>query len=308
MWAAMSDCRKPKWSLFIPVLLCLTVLAGCGESAEKKTENSDTGSVVESSTGSPKLQASDPHEVPSSDVEEPDAQEECQIYTAIINSSYGLIDATLANPETISSARIDVFDLVSQKAFYEDIFGEGISREEIDTGHYSAMYDNFVPDFEAYWAANGEGSHPDFEITLTIERTDGETETYVAEHMGGSPEFRCSYDPDTGMVEIRLYEFKGEDFLPVVCGAPEDAVGKTVSVTVLADGQPIPQENYAVDGEAEETEISSWDNPDERQTITQYITVVTALLPPSVYAEAKTSVVLDMELNGHRFTYTSPIA
>lgn len=131
---------------------------------------------------------------------------------------------------------------------------------------------------------------------------------YVAEHMGGSPEFRCSYDPDTGMVEIRLYEFKGEDFLPVVCGAPEDAVGKTVSVTVLADGQPIPQENYAVDGETEETEISSWDNPDERQTITQYITVVTALLPPSVYAEAKTSVVLDMELNGHRFTYTSPIA
>ena len=99
---------------------------------------------MESSTGSPKLQASDPHEVPSSDAEEPDAQEECQIYTAIINSSYGLIDATLANPETISSARIDVFDLVSQKAFYEDIFGEGISREEIDTGHYSAMYDNFV--------------------------------------------------------------------------------------------------------------------------------------------------------------------
>ena len=94
MWAAMSDRRKPKWSLFIPVLLCLAVLAGCGESAEKKTENSDTGSVVESSTGSPKLQASDPHEVPSSDVEEPDAQEECQIYTAIINSSYGLIDAT----------------------------------------------------------------------------------------------------------------------------------------------------------------------------------------------------------------------
>ena len=43
MWAAMSDCRKPKWSLFIPVLLCLTVLAGCGESAEKITENSDTG-------------------------------------------------------------------------------------------------------------------------------------------------------------------------------------------------------------------------------------------------------------------------
>ena len=87
-----------------------------------------------------------------------------------------------------------------------------------------------------------------------------------------------------------------------------EAPGKTVSVTVLADGQPIPQENYAVDGETEETEISSWDNPDERQTITQYITVVTALLPPSVYAEAKTSVVLDMELNGHRFTYTSPIA
>lgn len=36
MWAAMSDRRKPKWSLFIPVLLCLAVLAGCGESAEKK--------------------------------------------------------------------------------------------------------------------------------------------------------------------------------------------------------------------------------------------------------------------------------
>lgn len=46
----------------------------------------------------------------------------------------------------------------------------------------------------------------------------------------------------------------------------------------------------------------------EELGITQYITVVTALLPPSVYAEAKTSVVLDMELNGHRFTYTSPIA
>lgn len=119
---------------------------------------------MESSTGSPKLQASDPHEVPSSDVEEPDAQEECQIYTAIINSSYGLIDATLANPETISSARIDVFDLVSQKAFYEDIFGEGFPGRRSIPGITARCMIILCPISKHIGRPTARGSHPDFEI------------------------------------------------------------------------------------------------------------------------------------------------
>ena len=62
------------------------------------------------------------------------------------------------------------------------------------------------------------------------------------------------YEKDAGAVKVRLYNLLGEDFIPVVCGAPEDAAGETVSVTVFVDGQPIPQENYTVADETEESQ------------------------------------------------------
>ena len=164
------------------------------------------------------------------------------------------IDVTLADPDTILSAKITMFDQVSGETYYEDQFGAGIPQEDIKTGHYSTTYYNYVPDFEAYWAANGEGAFPDFAFTLTIERTDGESEEYASEHMGDGPSsISVRYEKDAGAVKVRLYNLRGEDFIPVVCGAPEDAVGETVSVTVFVDGRPIPQENYTVADETEES-------------------------------------------------------
>ena len=180
---------------------------------------------------------------PSAEELPPEPKEESSIYTATIGGSYGLIDVTLADPETISSAKITMFDQISGETYYEDQFGAGIPQEDIKTGHYSTTYYNYVPDFEAYWAANGEGAFPDFAFTLTIERTDGESEEYASEHMGDGPSsISVRYEKDAGAVKVRLYNLLGEDFIPVVCGAPEDAAGETVSVTVFVDGQPIPQE------------------------------------------------------------------
>ena len=246
---------------------------------------------------------------PSAEELPPEPKEESSIYTATIGGSYGLIDVTLADPETISSAKITMFDQISGETYYEDQFGTGIPQEDIKAGHYSTTYYNYVPDFEAYWAANGEGAFPDFAFTLTIERTDGESEEYASEHMGDGPSsISVRYEKDAGAVKVRLYNLLGEDFIPVVCGAPEDAAGETVSVTVFVDGQPIPQENYTVADETEESQVSHMDTPDEVETVTDYIRVITATLPQPISADAKATVALDMELNGHRFTYTSPIA
>ena len=245
---------------------------------------------------------------PSAEELPPEPKEESSIYTATIGSSYGLIDVTLADPETISSAKITMFDQISGETYYEDQFGTGIPQEDIKAGHYSTTYYNYVPDFEAYWAANGEGAFPDFAFTLTIERTDGESEEYASEHMGDGPSsISVRYEKDAGAVKVRLYNLLGEDFIPVVCGAPEDASGETVSVTVFVDGQPIPQENYTVADETEESQVSHMDTPDEVETVTDYIRVITATLPQPISADAKATVALDMELNGHRFTYKNPI-
>ena len=245
---------------------------------------------------------------PSAEELPPEPKEESSIYTATIGGSYGLIDVTLADPETISSAKITMFDQISGETYYEDQFGAGIPQEDIKTGHYSTTYYNYVPDFEAYWAANGEGAFPDFAFTLTIERTDGESEEYASEHMGDGPSsISVRYEKDAGAVKVRLYNLLGEDFIPVVCGAPEDAAGETVSVTVFVDGQPIPQENYTVTDETEESQVSHMDTPDEVETVTDYIRVITATLPQPISADAKATVALDMELNGHRFTYKNPI-
>ena len=253
---------------------------------------------------------------PSAEELPPEPKEESSIYTATIGGSYGLIDVTLADPETISSAKITMFDQISGETYYEDQFGAGIPQEDIKTGHYSTTYYNYVPDFEAYWAANGEGAFPDFAFTLTIERTDGESEEYASEHMGDGPSsisvryensISVRYEKDAGAVKVRLYNLLGEDFIPVVCGAPEDAAGETVSVTVFVDGQPIPQENYTVADETEESQVSHMDTPDEVETVTDYIRVITATLPQPISADAKATVALDMELNGHRFTYPTKI-
>ena len=101
---------------------------------------------------------------PSAEELPPEPKEESSIYTATIGGSYGLIDVTLADPETISSAKITMFDQISGETYYEDQFGAGIPQEDIKTGHYSTTYYNYVPDFEAYWAANGEGAFPDFAL------------------------------------------------------------------------------------------------------------------------------------------------
>ena len=76
---------------------------------------------------------------------------------------------------------------------------------------------------------------------------------------------------------------------------------------ILVDGQPIPQENYTVADETEESQVSHMDTPDEVETVTDYIRVITATLPQPISADAKATVALDMELNGHRFTYKNPI-
>jgi len=301
----MKTHRHPRWSLLLLCFLCLMILVGCGGPSEETPVGSD---VQEETATPPTVPEKNPDDAGTGTptVEEP--REESTIYTATVGGSYGLIDVILADPETISSAKITMFDQVSQEAYYEDQFGAGIPQEDIKAGHYSTTYHNYVPDFEAYWAANGEGAFPRFEFTLTIERTDGETESYVAEHMGDGPNsVSVQYDPDAGAVKVRLYDSLGEDFIPVVCGAPEEAVGETVSVTVLVDGQPIPQENYTVADETEESQVSFADNPDERVIVTDYIRAITATLPQPISADAKASVVLDMELNGHRFTYTNPI-
>ena len=78
-------------------------------------------------------------------------------------------------------------------------------------------------------------------------------------------------------------------------------------MTVFVDGQPIPQENYTVADETEESQVSHMDTPDEVETVTDYIRVITATLPQPISADAKVTVALDMELNGHRFTYKNPI-
>ena len=77
---------------------------------------------------------------PSAEELPPEPKEESSIYTATIGGSYGLIDVTLADPETISSAKITMFDQVSGETYYEDQFGAGIPQEDIKAGYYSTTY------------------------------------------------------------------------------------------------------------------------------------------------------------------------
>ena len=93
----------------------------------------------------------------------------------------------------------------------------------------------------------------------------------------------------------------------MVWGAPEEAAGEAGVVTVFVDGQHIPQENYTVAEETGERQVPLRDAPDGVEPVTDYIRVITATLPQPISADAKATVALDVELNGHRFTYKNPI-
>ena len=76
-------------------------------------------------------------------------------FSAMMNGSEGFLQVAFPEPETIASAKVTQFDTITQRPFYEDTFGEGIPRADIDAGLYTAFYVVYPPDFDDYWAEAG---------------------------------------------------------------------------------------------------------------------------------------------------------
>ena len=229
-------------------------------------------------------------------------------FSAMMNGSEGFLQVTFPEPETIASAKVTQFDTITQRPFYEDTFGEGIPRADIDAGLYTAFYVVYPPDFDDYWAEAGADTYPTFEMRLTVEQVNGETETYTAADLGRCPQLRGEYDETTNTVTMKVWWDDGEDFPQVVPVAPEQAEGDTLSVTVYVDGEPLPPEAYALSQVREESQYSTSDNPDVLLTRYTYITVATASLPQPLAAESALSCAVHMTLSGQPFTYSLPIS
>lgn len=239
---------------------------------------------------------------------EPPTPEPITFFSAMMNGSEGFLQVTFPEPETIASAKVTQFDTITQRPFYEDTFGEGIPRADIDAGLYTAFYVVYPPDFDDYWAEAGADTYPTFEMRLTVERVNGETETYTAADLGRCPQLRGEYDETTNTVTMKVWWDDGEDFPQVVPVAPEQAEGDTLSVTVYVDGEPLPPEAYALSQVREESQYSTSDNPDVLLTRYTYITVATASLPQPLAAESALSCAVHMTLSGQPFTYSLPIS
>ena len=225
-------------------------------------------------------------------------------FSAMMNGSEGFLQVVFPEPETIASAKVTQFDTITQRPFYEDTFGEGIPRADIDAGLYTAFYVVYPPDFDDYWAEAGADTYPTFEMRLTVEQVNGETETYTAVDLGRCPQLRGEYDETTNTVTMKVWWDDGEDFPQVVPVAPEQAEGDTLSVTVYVDGEPLPPEAYALSQVREESQYSTSDNPDVLLTRYTYITVATASLPQPLAAESALSCAVHMTLSGQPFTYS----
>lgn len=297
--------RRRGWRILASVAMALLLtVAAAVPAAELPSPEPPT------SAGDP-LPTVPPETTPPGGEESPgpvQTPEPITFFSAMMNGSEGFLQVTFPEPETIASAKVTQFDTITQRPFYEDTFGEGIPRADIDAGLYTAFYVVYPPDFDDYWAEAGADTYPTFEMRLTVEQVNGETETYTAADLGRCPQLRGEYDETTNTVTMKVWWDDGEDFPQVVPVAPEKAEGDTLSVTVYVDGEPLPPEAYALSQVREESQYSTSDNPDVLLTRYTYITVATASLPQPLAAESALSCAVHMTLSGQPFTYSLPIS
>ena len=287
--------RRRGWRILASVAMALLLtVAAAVPAAELPSPEPPT------SAGDP-LPTVPPETTPPGGEESPgpvQTPEPITFFSAMMNGSEGFLQVAFPEPETIASAKVTQFDTITQRPFYEDTFGEGIPRADIDAGLYTAFYVVYPPDFDDYWAEAGADTYPTFEMRLTVERVNGETETYTAADLGRCPQLRGEYDETTNTVTMKVWWDDGEDFPQVVPVAPEQAEGDTLSVTVYVDGEPLPPEAYALSQVREDFQYSTSDN----------ITVATASLPQPLAAESALSCAVHMTLSGQPFTYSLPIS
>ena len=280
--------RRRGWRILASVAMALLLtVAAAVPAAELPSPEPPT------SAGDP-LPTVPPETTPPGGEESPgpvQTPEPITFFSAMMNGSEGFLQVAFPEPETIASAKVTQFDTITQRPFYEDTFGEGIPRADIDAGLYTAFYVVYPPDFDDYWAEAGADTYPTFEMRLTVEQVNGETETYTAADLGRCPQLRGEYDETTNTVTMKVWWDDGEDFPQVVPVAPEQAEGDTLSVTVYVDGEPLPPEAYALSQVREESQYSTSDNPDVLLTRYTYITVATASLPQPLAAESALSQV-----------------
>ena len=237
--------RRRGWRILASVAMALLLtVAAAVPAAELPSPEPPT------SAGDP-LPTVPPETTPPGGEESPgpvQTPEPITFFSAMMNGSEGFLQVAFPEPETIASAKVTQFDTITQRPFYEDTFGEGIPRADIDAGLYTAFYVVYPPDFDDYWAEAGADTYPTFEMRLTVEQVNGETETYTAADLGRCPQLRGEYDETTNTVTMKVWWDDGEDFPQVVPVAPEQAEGDTLSVTVYVDGEQVDLEAYVING------------------------------------------------------------
>ena len=194
--------RRRGWRILASVAMALLLtVAAAVPAAELPSPEPPT------SAGDP-LPTVPPETTPPGGEESPgpvQTPEPITFFSAMMNGSEGFLQVTFPEPETIASAKVTQFDTITQRPFYEDTFGEGIPRADIDAGLYTAFYVVYPPDFDDYWAEAGADTYPTFEMRLTVERVNGETETYTAADLGRCPQLRGEYDETTNTVTMKVW-------------------------------------------------------------------------------------------------------
>lgn len=281
----------------LALIASLTGLPAVGglPSTNKPTEPATVESVPEPSSQMPDEPA--PSSQMPDDTEQP---EPCRLYLTYISGSYCMVDAELTEPETISAASLTLTDYISGTLFYT----VDISRSEINTGHYTAVFDRNPEDIRQYWAAHGEGTFPSFDAALTVERRGGEREEYTQRVTGNVIEnISRSYSPDERTLTVSIFD---KVKYTAVFSALDDIDEQTVRFTVSVDGKPLPPQAYSAAYTSEQQERYGVDGT-PIGVVTTYIAGLTAQLPDSITADTEITFTLDISYAGHLYTYTERI-
>lgn len=238
---------------------------------------------------------------PSPLLDEPEQAVPCSLFLTYISGSYCMVDAELTEPETISSVCLTLTDYVSSLQFYT----VSLSRVEIDTGRYTAVFDRNPEDIRQYWADYGEGAFPSFSVELAVERTDGETETCTMPVKGNVIE-NISRWLDTDGTSLTVSVFDTTKYAAVF-SSPESVDEKTLNFTVYVDGKPLTADTCSASYSSEEYDIYNADGTPSGEKDKYYIADITASLPDGVSAETEISFTLDIFHDGHIYTYTENI-
>lgn len=254
----------------------------------------------------PPEDATEPAEttVPTETTAPTEPQTPSGLYLASVGGSYCVVSAELGSPETIAEARITLTDTNSGELFREEVFGAGIPRADIESGSYSTVFVAMPDDIRQYEADNGVGAIPQLEAVLTIIRTNGETESITAQPKGSGPSMIMRwYDTATNSVDITLSDSR---LFTLAVNDPGAVTPETVSLSVQVNGQTVSTENCSVAYSTQQYETFTASG-EPTGTVTYNESTVTAVLPQPLSESDRLSFTLELEIEGHRYTYTDEI-